>query len=62
MIIMKHVTVRWYDGYMEYFDCEEVRFSTDLLWMRLTDGRNRHIPAGRVRWYAIYPESHEELS
>lgn len=59
---MKRVTVRWYDGYMESFDCAKVRFSSDLLWMRLNDGRNRHIPLVRVRWYSIYPESHEEFS
>jgi hypothetical protein len=62
MIIMKRVTVRWYDGYMESFECEEVRFCSDLLWMHLKDGKNRHIPLGHVRWYALYPESHEEFS
>ncbi len=38
------VTVRWFDGYMEVFEATEVRFGSDLLWMRLKDGNNRHIP------------------
>ena len=31
------VNVRWMDGYYESFDCIEVRFGLDLLWMRLND-------------------------
>ena len=42
------VTVRWWDGYMETFECTEVRFGCDLLWMRLADGKNRHIPMNRA--------------
>ena len=53
------VTVRWWDGYMESFQCEQVRFGSDLLWMRLTDGKNRHIPIKYVRWYSLLIESHE---
>jgi len=53
------VTVRWFDGYLEEFDCDEVRFGVDLLWMRLTNGQNRHIPTRHIRWYSITPESHE---
>ena len=53
------VTVRWQDGYLEDFDATEVRFGSDLLWMRLTDERNRHIPLRSVRWFSQTPESHE---
>ena len=35
------VTVRWWDGYKEDFRTTEVRFGSDLLWMRLEDGNNR---------------------
>lgn len=57
---MKRVVVRWFDGYIEEFEVEEVRFGGYLLWMRLVDGKNRHIPITQVRWYSIYPESHEK--
>lgn len=53
------VTVRWWDGYMETFECTEVRFGCDLLWMRLADGKNRHIPLRHVRWFSLKQESHE---
>ena len=53
------VAVRWHDGYMEKFDCVEVRFGCDLLWMRLVSGQNRHIPLRSVRWFSETPESHE---
>ena len=53
------VTVRWWDGYKEMFECLNVRFGSDLLWMHLEDGRNRHIPLRHVRWFSLYPESHE---
>jgi len=55
---MTHVSVRWYDGYLEEFDCSEVRFGCDLLWIRLDDGDNRHIPLRSVRWFSVSPESH----
>lgn len=55
------VTVRWNDGYKETFECEEVRFGCDLLWMRLTNKKNRHIPLRQVRWFSTVPESHEEV-
>jgi hypothetical protein len=54
------VNVRWYDGYIEIFECVEVRFGSDLLWMRLTSGSNRHIPLRQVRWFSTDPESHGE--
>lgn len=54
------VNVRWNDGYLETFDCSEVRFGSDLLWMRLKNGSNRHIPLRQVRWFSTTPESHEK--
>lgn len=56
------VTVRWHDGYLEEFKAEEVRFGCDLLWVRLVDGKNRHIPLRSVRWFSQNPESHERGS
>jgi len=56
---MIDVSVRWWDGYLEEFRCEAVRFGSDLLWMRLNDGKNRHIPLRQVRWFSVTPESHE---
>jgi hypothetical protein len=53
------VNVRWFDGYLETFECDDTRFGKDLLWMRLKDGSNRHIPLSQVRWFSTYPESHE---
>lgn len=53
------VTVRWFDGYMEVFEVTEVRFGSDLLWMRLKDGSNRHIPVRQVRWFGMSIESHQ---
>jgi len=53
------VTVRWHDGYMETFRATEVRFGSDLLWMRLEDGTNRHIPLRSVRWFGTSIESHQ---
>ena len=54
------VTVRWWDGYMEEFETTEVRFGSDLLFMRLADGKNRHIPLRQVRWFGMSQESHQE--
>ena len=51
------VTVRWWDGYKEDFRATEIRFGSDLLWMRLEDGNNRHIPLRMVRWFGTYIES-----
>jgi hypothetical protein len=53
------VNVRWIDGYYESFDCIEVRFGLDLLWLRLNEGKNRHIPLRSVRWFSVTPESRE---
>lgn len=53
------VNVRWFDGYLEAFQCSQVRQGGDILWMRLVDGRNRTIPLEKVRWFSTDPESHE---
>lgn len=53
------VTVRWFDGYKEDFRATEVRFGNALLWMRLEDGTNRHIPLSQVRWFGTSIESHQ---
>ena len=53
------VTVRWFDGYLEEFDCEEVRFGAYILWMRLIGGRERIIPLTQVRWFGQSTESHQ---
>jgi hypothetical protein len=58
---MIKVTVRWHDGYLENFEATEVRFGSDLLWMRLTSEQNRHIPLRSVRWFSQTPESHEQM-
>ena len=55
------VSVRWHDGYLEEFEVEEVRFGSDLLWMRLSDGKNRHIPLRSVRWFSMSKESHQTI-
>jgi len=56
---MIEVHVRWFDGYIESFKAIEVKFGSDLLWMKLDDTCNRHIPLREVRWFSVYPESHE---
>lgn len=56
------VYVRWWDGYFEGFAVEQVRFSPDLLWLRLLNGENRHIPLRYVRWYSIDPEQHQRTA
>lgn len=56
------VSVRWHDGYLETFEASEVRFGCDLLWMRLSDGANRHVPLRSVRWFSVTPESHAPVS
>jgi hypothetical protein len=57
---MSIVNARWFDGYLETFEATEVRFGSDLLWMRLKKGDNRHIPLRSVRWFSTIPESHEK--
>ena len=56
-----YVAVRWKDGYFEDFNCAEVRFGGELLWLRLDSGQNRHVPLINVRWYSVTPESHEPI-
>ena len=58
---MIKVNVRWNDAYFESFEADDVRFGLDLLWIKLSNGQNRHIPTRQVRWFSIYPESHEEI-
>lgn len=50
------VRVTWWDSYKEEFECTEVRYGSDLLWMRLTDGKNRHIPTRHIRWCKLQEE------
>lgn len=50
---MTTVTVRWNDGYREEFIAKEVRFCSDLLWIDLCEGTNRHIPLRQVRWFSL---------
>ena len=59
---MNAVNVRWHDGYLETFEAVEVRFGSDLLWMRLSNGQNRHIPLRSVRWFSLSKESHAEAA
>lgn len=56
------VNVRWNDGYLETFNVTEVRFGSDLLWMRLEDNQNRHIPLRQVRWFSTSEESHANIN
>ena len=54
------VNVRWWDGYLEVFECKQVRQGGYILWLRLKNGSNRTIPlTGNVRWFSTNPESHE---
>lgn len=53
------VTVRWFDGYMEEFEAVEVRFGSDLLFLRLSNNKNRQIPLRHVRWFGLSKESHQ---
>ncbi|MDD5616341.1 MAG: hypothetical protein PHH85_09085 [Candidatus Methanoperedens sp.] len=53
------VHVRWLDGYLERFECDDARASKDFLWMRLTIKQNRQIPMQSIRWFSMTPESHE---
>ena len=60
--VLTDVSVRWHDGYLENFRAREVRFGSDLLWLKLAaadGGGNRHIPLRQVRWFSLYPGSHE---
>ncbi len=54
------VSVRWLDGYFESFGARQIRISESLIWLRLKNGNNRNIPLKNVRWYSVYPESHED--
>lgn len=55
------VNVRWVDGYLEVFECSQVRQGGQILWLRLVNGQNRTIPLyGNVRWFSTDPESHAQ--
>ena len=57
------VNVRWWDAYLEVFECTHVRQGAYILWMRLKNGENRTIPLiGNIRWFSIHPESHAIMS
>jgi hypothetical protein len=56
------VNVRWHDGYLETFEATDVRFGSDLLWLRQVDGQNRQIPLRSVRWFSLGIESHAAVS
>lgn len=58
---MNVVTVRWFDGYLEEFEATEVRFGCDLLWIRLSNGQNKHIPLRQVRWFGMTEESYQKV-
>jgi hypothetical protein len=53
------VSVQWFDGYLEEFECSEVRFGAYLLWMRLINKKERIIPLTQVRWFSQSIESHQ---
>jgi len=55
------VVVRWFDGYLETFEALEVRFGSELLWVKL-ETSNRHIPLRQVRWFSVNPENHEKVT
>lgn len=55
------VNVRWWDGYLERFNATQVRFGSDLIYLVLEDGQNRHIPLRHVRWFSLSKESHAEI-
>lgn len=57
---MNTVTVRWFDGYLEEFNCTEVRFGAYILWLRLENGKERIIPLTQVRWFSQTQESHQK--
>jgi len=39
---MIEINIRWWGGYYESFECSQVHFGSDLLWVRLADERNCH--------------------
>jgi len=57
------VNVRWWDGQLEVFKAEQVRFGCDLLFLLWKDDGgievNRHIPLRHVRWFSLSPTSRE---
>jgi hypothetical protein len=54
------ISVRWWGGYLEEFECIDVRFGSDLLWLKLSEDQSRHISIRKVMWYSLNRESHEK--
>lgn len=54
------VTVRWWDGQKEDFECAEIKFGCDFLWMKLINGKNRWIPLRHVRWIGTTIDSKQD--
>jgi hypothetical protein len=57
---MNIISVRWFDGYFEEFEASEVRFGGYIIWIRLTNGKERIIPLSQVRWFGQTIESHQK--
>jgi len=55
------VKVRWHDGYLETFECKEVRMGANYIWMLLSTpdcvDEDRWIPTTLVRWVSLSPIS-----
>jgi hypothetical protein len=49
--IQKIVKVRWFDGYYEEFQAEEVRVGNYHLWIKLVSGKERWLPNSQIRWF-----------
>jgi len=47
------IKVKWCDDYTEEFKASEYRHGSDLLWMRLDTGENRHVPLRSVRHFTV---------
>lgn len=57
------VNIRWFDGYLEtFYEVTDVRHGSDLLWLVLATGQNRHIPLRQVRWFGLGVETHEVVT
>lgn len=54
---MTKVTVRWLDGFVENFECSEMRFSPGFIWLVLSIGVSRWIPTQNVRAFSVDPDS-----
>ena len=51
------VTIRWSDEQLKRFECiGKPGIGPYLLWMKLTDGKNRHILLRHVKWFSYLEE------